>query len=221
MRPPHATHVPAETVFFGLIDGLLVHRTGIRGRRITRGGVTAAPRPHRRPGRRVRGNRRPVQLSATVGHQREETVAQQAGDRQRNRQLAGGGQRQPDVLEPQHRGEPRRLEFPLAGGFTNSTGMSGDKFSTLTYFWTLAMQQGMVWIGSGMKPAIADDTAAPRESLNYIGGYGGAMATNPFDNPQDMSPADLATAPAFGQRFATFLTAGKTANTPYIDFTTN
>ena len=27
----------------------------------------------------------------------------------------------------------------LAGGFTNSTGMSGDKFSTLTYFWTLAM----------------------------------------------------------------------------------
>ena len=72
----------------------------------------------------------------------------------------------------------------LAGGFTNSTGMSGDKFSTLTYFWTLAMQQGMVWIGSGMKPAIAYDKAAPRESLNYIGGYGGAMATNPFDDPR-------------------------------------
>jgi NAD(P)H dehydrogenase (quinone) len=58
-----------------------------------------------------------------------------------------------------------------AGGFTNSAGMSGDKFSTLTYFWTLAMQHGMAWIGSGMKPAIAYDKAAPRESLNYIGGY--------------------------------------------------
>ena len=47
------------------------------------------------------------------------------------------------------------------------------------------------------------------------------MATNPFDDPQDMSPADLATAAAFGQRFATFLAAGKTPNTPYIDFTKN
>ena len=36
------------------------------------------------------------------------------------------------------------------------------------------------------------------------------MATNPFDDPRDMSPADLATAAAFGQRFATFLAAGKT-----------
>ncbi|GJJ22456.1 flavodoxin family protein [Mycolicibacterium mageritense] len=109
----------------------------------------------------------------------------------------------------------------LAGGFTNSTGMSGDKFSTLTYLWTLAMQQGMVWIGSGMKPAIAYDKSASRESLNYIGGYGGAMATNPFDDPQAMSRADLATAAAFGERFATFLATGKTPNTPYVDFTKN
>jgi NAD(P)H dehydrogenase (quinone) len=114
---------------------------------------------------------------------------------------------------------PTQWRDKLAGGFTNSTEMSGDKFSTLTYFWTLAMQQGMVWIGSGMKPAIAYDKAAPRESLNYMGGYGGAMATNPFDDPQEMSSADLATAAAFGQRFAIFLGAGKTPNTPYIDFT--
>ena len=117
---------------------------------------------------------------------------------------------------------PTQWRDKLAGGFTNSTGMSGDKFSTLTYFWTLAMQQGMVWIGSGMKPAIAYDKAAPRESLNYMSGYGGAMATNPFDDPQDMSPADLATAAAaFGQRFAIFLATGKTPNTPYVDFTKN
>lgn len=97
----------------------------------------------------------------------------------------------------------------FAGGFTNSAGMSGDKFSTLTYFWTLAMEQGMVWIGSGMKPAFTYDKAAPRESVNYIGGYGGAMATTPFGDPQKTSPADLATAAAFGQRFAMFLAAGK------------
>jgi hypothetical protein len=42
----------------------------------------------------------------------------------------------------------------------------------------------------------------------------GAMATNPFGDPQDMSPADLATAASFGQRLATFLAAGKTPNTP-------
>jgi NAD(P)H dehydrogenase (quinone) len=109
----------------------------------------------------------------------------------------------------------------LAAGFTNSSGMSGDKFSTLTYFWTLAMQQGMVWIGSGMKPAIAYDKAAPRESTNYVGGYGGAMATNPYSDPQVMSPADLATAAAVGHRFATFLATRKSPNTAYVDFTKN
>ena len=60
-----------------------------------------------------------------------------------------------------------------------------------------------------------------RKPERRIGGYGGAMATNLFDDPQDMSPADLATAAAFGQRFATFLAAGKTLNTPYVDFTKN
>jgi NAD(P)H dehydrogenase (quinone) len=39
--------------------------------------------------------------------------------------------------------------------------------------------------------------------------------------PRTCAPADLATAAAFGQRFATFLAAGKTPNTPSIDFTKN
>ena len=47
------------------------------------------------------------------------------------------------------------------------------------------------------------------------------MATNPLDDPQEMSPADLATAAAFGQRFAAFLAAGNTPNTPYNEFTEN
>ena len=35
----------------------------------------------------------------------------------------------------------------LAAGFTVSSGPSGDKLSTLHYFFTLAMQHGMIWIG--------------------------------------------------------------------------
>jgi hypothetical protein len=54
----------------------------------------------------------------------------------------------------------------------------------LTNFWTLAIRHGMVWTGSGIKPAIAYDKTAFRESINYTGGYGGVMATNPFDVPR-------------------------------------
>jgi NAD(P)H dehydrogenase (quinone) len=32
----------------------------------------------------------------------------------------------------------------LAAGFTNSASLNGDKHSTLQYFFTLAMQQGMM-----------------------------------------------------------------------------
>jgi NAD(P)H dehydrogenase (quinone) len=108
----------------------------------------------------------------------------------------------------------------LAGGYTNSAAMSGDKFSTLTYFWTLAMQHGMVWVGSGMKPAIGFDKNAPRESVNYIGAYTGVMASSPLNDPTAMSPADLATARAFGERFAEYAATGATSPTPYHDFTT-
>jgi NAD(P)H dehydrogenase (quinone) len=107
----------------------------------------------------------------------------------------------------------------FAGGFTNSAAMSGDKFSTLTYFWTLAMQHGMVWVGSGMKPAIGYDKLAPRESLNYIGSYTGVMAASPLNDPAEMSQADLATAKAYGERFGTFVATGRSSPTPYRDFT--
>ena len=72
----------------------------------------------------------------------------------------------------------RAAAHPVArqtAGFTNSTGMSGDKFSTLTYFWTLAST------GHGVdrlrhKPSTYDKAALAKAST--IGGYGGAMATN-------------------------------------------
>src|SRR5687768_6741991 len=41
----------------------------------------------------------------------------------------------------------------LFAGFTNSASTNGDKFSTLAYFFTLAMQHGGLWVGNGMLPA--------------------------------------------------------------------
>jgi NAD(P)H dehydrogenase (quinone) len=38
----------------------------------------------------------------------------------------------------------------IAAGFTNSAAVSGDKFATVSYFWTLAMQLGQIWVGTGI-----------------------------------------------------------------------
>jgi NAD(P)H dehydrogenase (quinone) len=96
----------------------------------------------------------------------------------------------------------------FAGGFTNSATMNGDKFNTITYFITLAMQHSMAWVGTGMMPA--NNKAATRDSVNYVGGFSGALAQSPSDaSPDEMFAGDLATAEAFGERFATFVAAPK------------
>ena len=43
----------------------------------------------------------------------------------------------------------------VAAGFTVSGGPSGDKFNTLVRLATLAMQQGMIWIGLGIVPPVS------------------------------------------------------------------
>ena len=89
----------------------------------------------------------------------------------------------------------------LFAGFTNSASMNGDKFSTLSYLWTLSMQHGGVWISQGIMPS--NDKAARRDSINYVGSYGGLMTTSPADaSPADMAKGDLDTARAFGERIA-------------------
>ncbi len=88
----------------------------------------------------------------------------------------------------------------LAGGFTCSLNMSGDKLSTLTYFVTLAMQHGMVWVGTGMMPP--RQPGHPDE-VNRLGSTVGAMAQ--ADNvPPEQSPpkGDLETARLYGRRIA-------------------
>jgi NAD(P)H dehydrogenase (quinone) len=89
----------------------------------------------------------------------------------------------------------------LFAGFTNSATMNGDKHSTLHYFFTLAMQHGGLWVGTGMMPN--NSKAAQRNDVNYVGSSAGAMATTPSDaGAHEMLPGDLETARLFGQRVA-------------------
>lgn len=90
----------------------------------------------------------------------------------------------------------------IAAGFTNSGSINGDKHSTLHYFFTLAMQQSMIWVGTGMMPSNAK--SAQRNDVNYMGSFAGAMAQSPTDGSPEEGPlpGDLETARLFGQRVA-------------------
>ncbi|KPC53979.1 flavodoxin family protein [Amantichitinum ursilacus] len=92
----------------------------------------------------------------------------------------------------------------VAGGFTNSASMNGDKGSTLTYFFTLSQQQGMIWIGTGLMPA--NTKAATRNDINYLAGFAGALAQSPSDGSPEEGPlpGDLETAKIYGARVADY-----------------
>ena len=87
----------------------------------------------------------------------------------------------------------------LFAGFTNSATMNGDKVTTMTYLWTLAMQHSGIWVSMGILPS--NSKAATRDSMNYVGGYGGLLTQSPSDaSPAEMPKGDLETARAFGER---------------------
>ncbi|SMG40091.1 flavodoxin family protein [Paraburkholderia susongensis] len=90
----------------------------------------------------------------------------------------------------------------IAAGFTNSATMNGDKFSTIQYLVTLAMQHGMIWAGTGMMPS--NTRAATRNDLNYVGGFTGLLTQSAADaSPEEAPPpGDLETARIFGVRIA-------------------
>jgi multimeric flavodoxin WrbA len=82
----------------------------------------------------------------------------------------------------------------VAGGFTISANLSGDKLSTLQYFITLSMQLGMVWVGQ----TIPNDG-----TLNRLGSYSGLMTqVGPTSPAADIPKGDLDTAKAYGARVA-------------------
>ena len=89
----------------------------------------------------------------------------------------------------------------VAAGFTNSAGMSGDKFNVLVTLFTLAMQHGMIWVSQGLMPS--NTKGAKRDDVNYLVSYSGAISQSPSDAGADaMSAGDLETARLFGQRVA-------------------
>ena len=82
----------------------------------------------------------------------------------------------------------------VAGGFTISASPSGDKSPTIQYFITLAMQQGMVWVG---QPEKNDG------NINRLGSNSGLMAqVGPTSPAADIPQGDLDTAKAYGERVA-------------------
>ena len=91
----------------------------------------------------------------------------------------------------------------IFAGFTNSATMNGDKFSSIQYLFTLAMQHGGVWVGTALMPA--NTKAAKHGDINYVGGYSGALMTSPSDSsPEEVNKGDLETARLLGARVAEF-----------------
>jgi len=90
----------------------------------------------------------------------------------------------------------RKWANKIAGGFTVSGGPSGDKLNTLEYFFILAMQHGMVWVGLNELPY--ND-----KGLNRLSSYSGAMG-QAGQEPPDEAPnaADKATGESLGRRVA-------------------
>ena len=84
----------------------------------------------------------------------------------------------------------------LAAGFTVSAGPSGDKFNTLIYLFTFAMQHGMVWVGQ-------TETPFNEKGINRLSSYSGAMG-QAFTEPPEVAPneADKLTGEIFGRRVA-------------------
>lgn len=97
----------------------------------------------------------------------------------------------------------------IAGGFTNSSSFHGDKLNTLQGLMIQAMQQGMIWVGTGMFPSANDP-----EGLNSIDGPGphthnrqgswiGPMASSfQVDAPGAPPKGDIETAELYGKRVA-------------------
>lgn len=90
----------------------------------------------------------------------------------------------------------------LAGGFSCSINMCGDKHATLQYLMNFAMQHGMVWVGLGMMPG--HPAGAPVQ-LNRLGASIG-VAAQAGNVPPELEPpvGDIGTARAYGRRLAGF-----------------
>ncbi|MCA1994504.1 MAG: flavodoxin family protein [Coleofasciculus sp. S288] len=90
----------------------------------------------------------------------------------------------------------------IAGGFTHSSSLSGDKQGTLLYLSINAAQHGMIWVGAGDLPS---HYVGKNDGVNRLGSFLGIMG----QSPMNMSGAEAAldsgdrlTAENYGQRIA-------------------
>jgi NAD(P)H dehydrogenase (quinone) len=92
----------------------------------------------------------------------------------------------------------------VAGGFTISASLNGDKGSTISYLSTLAGQHSMVWMSLGMKPS--NTKAHGPQDANWTAGSVGLMAIAPSDASPEEAPraGDLETARHYGARVAAY-----------------
>ena len=98
-----------------------------------------------------------------------------------------------------------RWKDKLAGGFTNSKSMSGDKLNTLFDLAVFAAQHGMIWVGLDLYPGWHTSSGSPDE-LNRLGSWLGVMTQANSDEPPGAVPprSDLDTGRRLGQRVAEY-----------------
>ncbi|MGL4325729.1 MAG: flavodoxin family protein [Beijerinckiaceae bacterium] len=94
----------------------------------------------------------------------------------------------------------------IAGGFTNGLTFGGNKDNTLGSMFVLAMQHGMIWVGTG-QPAgnmSGNSDAAPTKA-NRLGYAIGAVAQSDNAGPDVTPPSgDKETVRLYGERIAQF-----------------
>lgn len=91
----------------------------------------------------------------------------------------------------------------VAGGFTSSHSLSGDKLSTLQYLTVLAAQHGMIWVSTGVMPADGDGHTRHPDKINRLGSALGVMAQTENVAPSESPPqGDRDFAVGYGKRIA-------------------
>lgn len=93
----------------------------------------------------------------------------------------------------------------VAGGFTNSHSLSGDKLATLQQLSILAAQHGMIWVSVGEPAAQMTSEAHHRgpDQVNRLGSFLGLMTQAENVAPEESIPSgDLKTAEIYGARIA-------------------
>lgn len=101
----------------------------------------------------------------------------------------------------------RAWQNKVAGGFTNSLSLSGDKLATLQQMSVLAAQQGMLWVSLGEAPPSGGTVANQRDAdaINRLGSALGVMTQAENVAPDgSIAPGDLKTAELYGERVAGF-----------------